>query len=71
MFFLSQTETEKNHIVAALVFELSKVETLAVRERVVSHWYMSTRVWQSVWPLGCASDTRSSPQQRPCRRGAK
>ena len=37
MFFLSQTETEKNHIVAALVFELSKVETLAVRERVVSH----------------------------------
>jgi catalase len=37
MFFLSQTETEKNHIVAALVFELSKVETPAVRERVVSH----------------------------------
>jgi catalase len=37
MFFLSQTETEKNHIVAALVFELSKVETRAVRERVVSH----------------------------------
>jgi catalase len=37
MFFLSQTETEKNHLVAALVFELSKVETPAVRERVVSH----------------------------------
>jgi len=37
MFFLSQTEPEKNHIVAALVFELSKVETPAVRERVVSH----------------------------------
>ena len=37
MFFLSQTETEKNHIVAALVFELSKVETLAVRKRVASH----------------------------------
>jgi catalase len=37
MFFLSQTEAEKNHIVAALVFELSKVETLAVRERVVAH----------------------------------
>ena len=37
MFFLSQTEAEKNHIIAALVFELSKVETLAVRERVVSH----------------------------------
>ena len=37
MFFLSQTEAEKNHIVAALVFELSKVETPAARERVVSH----------------------------------
>ena len=37
MFFLSQTETEKNHIIAALVFELSKVETPAIRERVVSH----------------------------------
>ena len=37
MFFLSQTEAEKNHIIAALVFELSKVETPAVRERVVSH----------------------------------
>ena len=37
MFFLSQTETEKNHIISALVFELSKVETPAVRERIVSH----------------------------------
>jgi catalase len=37
MFFLSQTEAERNHIVAALVFELSKVETPAIRERVVSH----------------------------------
>jgi hypothetical protein len=37
MFFQSQTETEKNHIVSALVFELSKVETPPVRERVVSH----------------------------------
>jgi catalase len=35
LFFLSQTETERNHIVAALVFELSKVEIPAVRERVV------------------------------------
>ncbi len=35
LFFLSQTETERNHIVSALVFELSKVETPSVRERVV------------------------------------
>jgi catalase len=37
MFFLSQTEAEKNHIISALVLELSKVETRAVRERVVAH----------------------------------
>jgi catalase len=35
-FFVSQTEPEQNHIVSALVFELSKVDTVAVRERVVS-----------------------------------
>ncbi|AFL88937.1 catalase [Terriglobus roseus DSM 18391] len=35
-FFNSQTETEQNHIIAAFIFELSKVETLPVRERVVS-----------------------------------
>jgi catalase len=34
-FFYSQTETEQNHIVAAFIFELSKVETKAVRERMV------------------------------------
>jgi catalase len=34
-FFNSQTETEQNHIVAAFIFELSKVETKAVRERMV------------------------------------
>ena len=35
LFFLSQTKPEQNHIVAALVFELSKVETAEIRERVV------------------------------------
>ncbi|HEX3881501.1 MAG TPA: catalase [Stellaceae bacterium] len=37
LFFVSQTPPEQNHIVSALVFELGKVETVAVRERVVSH----------------------------------
>jgi catalase len=37
LFFLSQTAVEQDHIVAALIFELSKVETLEIRERVVSH----------------------------------
>ncbi len=35
LFYNSQTEVEKDHIVLALRFELGKVETLAVRERMV------------------------------------
>ena len=35
MFFNSQTEPEQNHIVSAFIFELSKVETKAVRTRMV------------------------------------
>jgi catalase len=37
LFWVSQTPPEQNHMVSALVFELSKVETLAIRERVVGH----------------------------------
>ena len=36
-FFISQTEGEQQHIAAALTFELSKVKTPMIRERVVSH----------------------------------
>ena len=36
-FYMSQTDTEQNHIANALIFELSKVETLAVRSRMVAH----------------------------------
>jgi catalase len=36
LFFYSQTESEQNHIVSAFVFELSKVETKAVRKRMVA-----------------------------------
>ena len=36
-FYMSQTEIEQQHIADALTFELSKVETLAIRTRVVSH----------------------------------
>ncbi|WP_027132753.1 catalase [Geminicoccus roseus] len=36
-FFRSQTETEQNHMVLALSFELSKVETPYIRERIVGH----------------------------------
>jgi catalase len=36
-FYISQTEPEQTHIKNAFVFELSKVEVPAIRERVVSH----------------------------------
>ncbi|MEO7310071.1 MAG: catalase [Chitinophagaceae bacterium] len=36
MFFNSQSEPEKNHIVSALSFELGKVETPAIRQRMLT-----------------------------------
>ncbi len=36
LFWNSQTQVEKNHIIAAFRFELSRVQTQAIRERVVS-----------------------------------
>lgn len=36
-FYVSQTPVEQTHIANALVFELSKVETLGIRTRMVSH----------------------------------
>ncbi len=36
-FYESQTEVEQAHIASALIFELSKVKTLAIRMRTVSH----------------------------------
>jgi len=36
-FFISQTRGEQQHIAAALTFELSKVKTPVIRERMVSH----------------------------------
>lgn len=36
-FYCSQTPEEQRHIQSAYAFELSKVETLAVRERMISH----------------------------------
>ena len=36
-FYISQTRPEQRHIAAALTFELSKVKTPVIRERMVSH----------------------------------
>ncbi len=37
LFYISQTPAEQAHIAAALTFELSKVKTAVIRERMVSH----------------------------------
>ena len=37
LFYISQTEVEQEHIANALIFELSKVHKVEIRERVVSH----------------------------------
>src|SRR5262249_39252560 len=37
LFFTSQTKPEQDHIIGALTFELSKVETPVIRERMVAH----------------------------------
>ena len=37
LFYVSQTEVEQRHIADAFVFELSKVETHAIRERMVAN----------------------------------
>lgn len=37
LFYVSQTPVEQNHMIAALVFELSKVETPRIREAMVGH----------------------------------
>ncbi|BBK31329.1 catalase [Stella humosa] len=39
LFWKSQTDTERTHIVAAFRFELSKVDVAAVRERMVGHLF--------------------------------
>lgn len=36
-FYISQTKIEQGHIADALIFELSKVQRLAIRTRLVSH----------------------------------
>jgi catalase len=37
MFFQSMSEPEQRHIVSALAFELGKVETVAIRKRMLGH----------------------------------
>jgi catalase len=52
MFFQSQSEPEKQHIIKALRFELGKVQTEAIRERMVAHLAQIDRTLATVVAKG-------------------
>jgi catalase len=63
LFWNSQSPAEKEHIIAAFQFELSKVETLAVRQRVVDNLaHVDAKLARKVAePLGIAApDARAA-----------
>ncbi|WP_419805671.1 catalase [Terriglobus sp.] len=73
LFFESQTEPEQNHIVSAFIFELSKVETVAVRKRMVSQLKnvdpaIAERVAKG---LGLEGEVPEFPTKVPVKTGLK
>ena len=68
LFWASQTDIERTHIVAAFRFELSKVDTPAVRERMVGHLFdvdpeLGGRVAAALGMVAAAAPAR--PGERP------
>ncbi len=68
-FFLSQTKPEQDHVIAALTFELSKVETKAVRSRMLGQLAnIDGRVAQRVADgLGSREPIRPAPTNKAAR----
>ncbi len=68
-FFISQTEPEQNHIVAALIFELSKVETKAIRMRMLGQLAnIDARLAERVaGGLGLDAAVKATAAARPTR----
>ena len=75
-FFISQTRGEQHHIAAALTFELSKVQTPVIRERMVSHLLnidetLASKVGAALGlktmpkPAGAAMPTRQDLEESP------
>jgi catalase len=75
-FYISQTDIEQSHIVAALTFELSKVERLDIRARMVAHLLNidqelaqqvadGLRLKEMPKPADAAKPTRQDLQQSP------
>jgi catalase len=72
-FYQSQTKVEQGHIADALVFELSKVETKAIRERTVAHLpNIDTKLAQQVSDgLGLKEVPKAHDPARPVVEGLK
>jgi catalase len=72
LFYASQTPTEQDHIVAALVFELSKVETPVIRERVLANFANidATLVERVAKGLGLAKAPPAAPAAVPTKSSA-
>jgi catalase len=72
-FYMSQTKPEQDHIIAALIFELSRVEAVPVRVRMLSHLVniddsLAQRVAQG---LGYTQSFLSAPSTTPVRKEIK
>jgi catalase len=68
-FYISQTASEQGHILAAFVFELSKCEVPAIRERMVAHLLNvdETLAKTAAMQLGLTTLPPPAPAARPTR----
>lgn len=68
-FYISQTASEQDHILSALVFELSKCEVEAIRIRIVAHLVNidMTLAENAADRLGIAALPAPAPAARPTR----
>ena len=69
LFWNSQTPVEKHHIVKALQFELSKVETREVRRRMLGHLEKINGVLASQVGKAIGETIGSAPIPRPTSKG--
>ncbi len=72
-FFNSQAKPEQDHIISAFIFELSKVETKAIRERMVSQLAnVSPEIAKRVaLGLGLPGEIKPAPAKQPVRSDLK
>jgi catalase len=69
LFWNSQTPIEKHHIVKALQFELSKVETKKVRQRMLGHLEKINGVLAVQVGKALGESVGSLPKQKPTSKG--